>query len=167
MEVNKTPLLDKNKAETGCCPRFEAKKWDQQVFVFKDKPFVRAKTKSFMHIPLNFGGMMKKTWKMIEDAGADTDEFLMLSHDPSLWQGEHYIAVSKEVPGADNIKLSGTYLTKVFEGPLKETSKWVAQMKQYVKANGKNTEKMYLYYTTCPKCAKFYGKNYVVGFAQI
>jgi hypothetical protein len=26
---------------------------------------------------------------------------------------------------------------------------------------------MYFFYTTCPKCAKKYGKNYVVILAQI
>ena len=25
----------------------------------------------------------------------------------------------------------------------------------------------YFYYTTCPKCAKKHGHNYVVGFAQV
>jgi len=25
----------------------------------------------------------------------------------------------------------------------------------------------FFYYTTCPKCAKHYGKNYVVAFAEV
>jgi len=32
---------------------------------------------------------------------------------------------------------------------------------------GKRLRKMYLYYTTCPKCAKKYGKNYIVILAEI
>ena len=28
-------------------------------------------------------------------------------------------------------------------------------------------KKMFFYYTTCPKCAKAYGKNYVVLLAQV
>jgi hypothetical protein len=28
-------------------------------------------------------------------------------------------------------------------------------------------EKMYFFYTTCPKCAKVYGKNYTVLLAKI
>jgi hypothetical protein len=31
----------------------------------------------------------------------------------------------------------------------------------------KEIEKIYFYYTTCPKCAKLYGKNYTVIFAKI
>jgi hypothetical protein len=40
-------------------------------------------------------------------------------------------------------------------------------MDQYVKASGKKTKKYYFYYTTCPKCAKKYGNNYVVAFAEV
>ncbi len=31
----------------------------------------------------------------------------------------------------------------------------------------KDTEKILFYYPTCPKCARIYGKNYVVVFARI
>jgi hypothetical protein len=40
-------------------------------------------------------------------------------------------------------------------------------MKSYVKAKGKALQKLYFFYTTCPKCAKKYGKNYVVLLAQV
>jgi hypothetical protein len=40
-------------------------------------------------------------------------------------------------------------------------------MEQYAKTKEKKIKKMYFSYTTCPKCAKAYGKNYVVLFAQI
>ena len=32
---------------------------------------------------------------------------------------------------------------------------------------GKTTKKFYLFYTTCPKCSKYYGKNHVIGFAEV
>ena len=28
-------------------------------------------------------------------------------------------------------------------------------------------QRLFFYYTTCPRCAKQYGKNYVVGLAQV
>ena len=31
---------------------------------------------------------------------------------------------------------------------------------------GRSSEKLYFWYTTCPKCAKVYGKNYVVLLAE-
>jgi hypothetical protein len=32
---------------------------------------------------------------------------------------------------------------------------------------GRTLETLYFFYTTCPKCAKHYGKNYVVGIAKL
>ena len=78
-----------------------------------------------------------------------------------------YIAVSKEVPGAQMARISGTFLTRVFEGPFANVRKWVQEMKTYVASQKKEIQKLYFFYTTCPKCAKYYGKNYVVLLAQI
>ncbi len=168
MDVNQLPKQNLDAPETDCCPKFDPAPWDEQEFTFKDKLFAKGTTFNFMHIPLTMGSMMKKTWKMIEDTQANSkDEWLLLSYDPSPWKGEHYFAVTKDVPGLEMIKLSGTYLTKVFEGDFKEVKNWVNQSLDYVKAKGKELKKLYFYYTTCPKCAKHYGKNYVVAFAQV
>jgi hypothetical protein len=78
-----------------------------------------------------------------------------------------YIAVEKDIPGAQMKRISGTFLTKVFEGPYKNIRRWVQEMMRYVASKGRQLNKMYFFYTTCPKCAKFYGKNYVVLLAQI
>jgi hypothetical protein len=64
-------------------------------------------------------------------------------------------------------RVSGTFLTKTFEGPYSNTGKWVGEMKAYVKSEGKELKKLYFFYTTCPKCAKVYGKNYTVILATI
>jgi hypothetical protein len=40
-------------------------------------------------------------------------------------------------------------------------------MGEYVKSRGREVKKLYFYYTTCPKCAKKYGKNYVVLLAEV
>jgi hypothetical protein len=37
----------------------------------------------------------------------------------------------------------------------------------FVAARGRKLEKLYFSYTTCPACAKAYGKNYVVLFAKV
>jgi hypothetical protein len=68
-------------------------------------------------------------------------------------------------------EISGTFLTKVFEGPFRDAprwiAKWIANMKRYVAAKNRTLERLYFGYTTCPKCAKAYGKNYVVMFAKV
>ena len=58
-------------------------------------------------------------------------------------------------------------MAQVFEGPYKNIRHWVKQMTDYVRQQGKELKKLYFFYTTCPKCAKYYGKNYVVLLAQI
>ena len=78
-----------------------------------------------------------------------------------------YIAVAKEIPGAEMVRISGTFLTKVFEGPYKNIRHWMEEMKAHVESKTKAMKKMYFFYTTCPKCAKFYGKNYTVILAEI
>jgi hypothetical protein len=40
-------------------------------------------------------------------------------------------------------------------------------MRDHVAARGRTLERLYFGYTTCPKCAKAYGKNYVVLFAKV
>ena len=91
----------------------------------------------------------------------------MLSDEKSLWGADIYIAVSKEVPGAEMAKISGNFLSKVFEGPYSNTGKWAKEIRDFVKLKNKEIKKLYFFYTTCPKCAKFYGKNYTVILAEI
>lgn len=165
--TNVVPKTNMDTSETGCCPRFDPKNWEEKEFVFKDKLFLKAKTFNFFHVPLNIKSMYKNAWAKIMDSKAAKDEFLVLSFDPSPWKGEHYFAVGKEIAGAEMARLSGKYLTKVFEGPFKEAKNWVKKMENYVKEKGKDLKKLYFFYTTCPKCAKHYGKNYVVAFAEV
>ena len=164
MEINTLPKYDMSDNPTNCCPRFKQDGWDEQELHFKNKLFVKAKTKSIFHIPLNMGSVFPKTFSAIEKANArNDDDFIVLSYDPSSWTGEHYFSVNKDVSGQEMVHLSGDFLTKVFEGPYKDAPKMEKEMEEFVKSKGKNVKKTYFFYTTCPKCAKFYGKNYMVA----
>ena len=154
-------------AETGCCPRFNPEPWNEKEVSLQDRLFIKDHVRSFLHIPLNFGKMMVKNMARIKEAGALAPEPLMLVDEKSLWGADIYIAVSKEVPGAKMERVSGTFLTKVFEGPYKDAGKWVKQMKDYGQSKGREIKKMYFFYTTCPSCAKVYGKNYTVIMAMV
>ena len=92
---------------------------------------------SFLHIPLNFGAVMKRSMATIEAAGAAPDEMVVLSDENSLWGADVYIAISKDIPGARTTTLSGTFLTKVFEGPYRNMRNWIEEMKSFVKGKGK------------------------------
>lgn len=155
-----------------CCPRFDPETFQEKEITWKEKHFVKDETFSFFHIPLNFGGMVNRVNVQLEAANAmpeDGDAIMMQSVDPcSPWLTEVYIASKTEnVPNAEMVKLSGTFLTKVYEGPYYDMGKWVNNMKTHVKEKGKANKCIYARYTECPKCAKKHGKNYVVLMAQI
>jgi len=154
-------------AETGCCPRFNPQPWNEKEITFQDKLFIKDHVRCFMHIPLNFGKVMVKNMERIQKADALAPEPLLLSDENSLWGADVYIAVTKDVPGAEMARISGIFLTKVFEGPYKNAGKWAKEMKAYVQSKAREIKKMYFFYTTCPKCAEFYGKNYTVILAKV
>lgn len=154
-------------SETGCCPRFNPEPWDEKEIIWQDKIFLKDRVRSFFHIPLNFGSVMVRNMEKIAKADALAPEPILLSDENSLWGADVYIAVSKEVPQAQMKKISGTFLTKVFEGPYRDACKWTRQMKEYVKSKDRNLKKPYFFYTTCPRCAKYYGKNYTVMVAGV
>ncbi len=169
MPVREVIVVNKldEQSETGCCPRFNPEPWDEKEISWQDNLFIKDHVISFLHIPLGFGKAMTKNMEMIQAADALALEPLMLSDENSLWGSDVYIAVSKEVPQAENVRISGTFLTRVFEGPYKNTGKWAREMQAYVGAKGREMKKMYFFYTTCPKCAKVYGKNYTVILAEV
>lgn len=165
--MNYVPARDMKLSITGCCPPFNPAEWDGQTFIFHQKLFIRFYTHSALHIPVAMNARMKKVLRQISDAGATSPEFLMLSHELSPWRAEHYIAVSKEVPEADMVRLNGTYLSRVFDGPYKNIRLWRDELMKYVMDKGKQPLKTYFSYAMCPHCAKEYGHNYVVGFEQV
>lgn len=168
MELNKLPDYDPSDNPTGCCPRFNPEGWDKQELHFKDKPFVKAETRSMFHIPVNMGKVFSKTFEAIERAdGMDEHQFIVLTKDTSPWKSEHLFSVTKEVTGEEMEYLSGDYVTHVFEGPYKEAKQWYKEMERYTEEKGKKPKNIYFFYTTCPNCAKYYGKNYVVGVAEV
>jgi hypothetical protein len=152
---------------TGCCQPFDPSPWQDQEITWKDEPFVQDHVRSFLHVPLRFGKHVTENQALIEAARAVPAVPLMLSDEKSAWGADLYIRVTKPVPGARMASLSGTFLTRVYEGPYRDAPKWAANMQSFVKARGKKLEKLYFAYTTCPACAKAYGKNYVVLFAKI
>ena len=96
-----------------------------------------------------------------------TDSRRLFSGENSFWGADVYVEVSKDIPGARMATISGSFLSKVFEGSYGNIGHWIEEMKRFVQSRGKVVERLYFFYTTCPKCAKLHGKNYVVILAQI
>lgn len=154
-------------SETGCCPRFVPEPWDEKEITWQGKLFLKDRVRCLLHVPLNFGKVMVRNMEKIKAADALAPEPLMLAEHSSPWRMDLYIAVGKEVPGCPMATISGTFLAKVFEGPYKNARQWCARMGDFVKSRGRQTKKTYYFYTTCPRCAEFYGKNYTVLLAEV
>lgn len=154
-----------------CCPKFDTIPWDEKTHQWQEKLFIKDSIPQLFHIPLpwTINQTMERMWNKAQEAQAvpDLKDFLILAYDPSPWKSEFYLAVAKEVPGTENVKLTGTFLSKVFDGPYQNVPQWIKDMDTYVATKGKTTQKYYFYFTTCPKCAKIHGHNYVVAFAQV
>ena len=156
-----------NITQTDCCPKFNPEPWNEKEITWNNKLFVKDKVISFFHIPLNFGKVMIRNMNKIKAANALEENAIVLSNEKSLWGSDVFISVSSDVAESNMIKISGKFLSKVYEGSYQNMGKWIKDMKDYVSSKGKEIKTIYFYYTTCPKCAKKYGKNYVVILAEI
>jgi hypothetical protein len=154
-------------SETDCCARLDPALWDDKLFDWKEKPFLKDRILAFLHVPLNFGKVMRRDQEAIEQASAHPEQPLWLTHDTSPWASDLYLAVDRDVPNASVTRLSGTFISKVFEGPYRNIGRWIAEMEMHVAAKGRRLERVYFFYATCPKCAKQFKKNQVVLFAKV
>ena len=55
----------------------------------------------------------------------------------------------------------------MYEGNFKDTKKWCFDFEEILKDKNLKITNLYFWYTTCPKCAKEYGKNYVVLIGKV
>lgn len=158
-------MNEKQSAE--CCPKFDPSPWDEKAFEWDKKKFVKDKVFTLFYIPINFGAVVRRLMAKIEKAGGKTQDWMGLSDHTSRWNMDLYVAVDREIPDTENVILSGKFFSKAYEGDFKDTDKWCKNFEILAKNKGLEIEKMYMWYTTCPKCAKKYGKNYVVIVAQV
>jgi hypothetical protein len=148
--------------EDTCCPRFDPAPWDDKTHKWKDKRFIKGSVRTLLFMPLNFGAVMRKLTAQVESAGAKMPDWLALSDHTSRWNMDVYLAVDREIPGAENNTLSGTFFSRVYEGSFKDSKLWCKDFEAVAAEKKLAIDKWYMWYTTCPKCAKKYGKDYVV-----
>lgn len=154
-----------------CCSEFDPALWEGKIHVWENKLFVKDSIPAFLHIPLpgKIDKLMTGMLKKLQDAEATpaTEEFLVLTKDCSLWRSDYFFSVTKEVPEEENVRISGKFISKVYDGPYRDIPKFMKQARQAVEESGHKVGDFYIYYTTCPKCAKKYGHNYMVVFVGI
>jgi hypothetical protein len=160
-------MSQENLVEDICCPKFDPVPWNEKTFEWKDKKFIKDKVFTIFYIPVNYGSIMKKLDKKLTLANAENPQAMCLSDHTSMWNMDLYLAVDKEIPNMHNTTMSGNFVSKVYEGSFKETGNWQKDFIEWSKTKGYKTLKQFMWYTTCPKCVKKYGKNYVVILAEI
>lgn len=82
--------------------------------------------------------------------------------DPAPWDNKTHNWVDKP--------FIRDYLMQFFHMPLPSMmGKVIGRMwkKAQDAGQGKKAKKYYFYYTSCPKCAKKFGHNYIVAFAEV
>lgn len=165
--MQKPIIMTTPEKKFDCCPPFNPEPWNDKSFSWKNKQFVKGKVKTFFYMPIGFGKEMQRLDKKISDAGTSIADNLGLSDHTSKWNMDVYLAVDKPVPGEENLQMSGNFYSRVYEGPFSDTGKWHKDFVENAKQKGLTTGKTYMWYTTCPKCAKKYGKNYTVILAEV
>ena len=68
---------------------------------------------------------------------------------------------------AKNTTLSGTFISKVFDGAFNAAPKFIKQMDSYLAKQDEKASDYYVHYAYCPKCATEAGHNYKVLFAEV
>jgi len=155
-----------------CCPEFDVEKWDNLSLTWEEKPFIKESIPTLFHFPFPpmIGKRMRKMCDLAAEADADIPDIkdaLVLFHDPSAFKSEIYYSVTKEVAGANNTSITGTFETKVFDGPYNAIPRYMKEMEKHLSQMGEKAKDYYVHYAYCPNCAKKYGNNYMILFALI
>ncbi|MDH5718263.1 MAG: hypothetical protein OEZ22_11600 [Spirochaetia bacterium] len=155
-----------------CCPEFHPEKWNEKTIKWKNKPFIKESIPAFFHIPFPpmIGRKIKKMMALAEKANKeenDKEKVLIMFTDPTPFKSEIYISVTGEVEGANNAPLTGTFITKVFDGGYNQIPKFVKIMNKYLEEKSKKAKNYYVHYAYCPRCLKKFGHNYMILFAKI
>jgi hypothetical protein len=123
-----------------------------------------------MPFPPMIGKKITKMLKMSEDSNmtpANKTNMLILFTDPTPFKSEIYLSIKGTIPNANNATISGTFISRVFEGGYTAIPKFIKQMNEYLADENKKAKTYYTHYAYCPGCAKKYGHNYVILFAQV
>lgn len=159
-------------ADEECCPEFKTEKWDKKTFDWDRKLFLKETISTFFHIPLpaSIGKKVTRMHTLAEKQEAaipDKTDALILFRDPSAFRSEIYYAVTKNVEGATNDTISGSFAARVFDGPYSSVPGHIKDMNKYLAEKGQVAKDYYIHYAYCPKCAKKFGHNYMILFAKV
>ncbi|HAX95790.1 MAG TPA: hypothetical protein DCY35_04610 [Prolixibacteraceae bacterium] len=161
-----------NTQNQECCPEFNPAKWDKKTFQWENKHFLKETIPTIFHIPMpaTVGKRITKMMELADKAEAnipDKTDALVLFRDPSAFRSEILYSVTKPIGGATNTFVTGTYQARVFEGSYSSVSKHMHTMQNELRIHGKEAKDFMVHYAYCPGCAKKFGHNYMILFAEV
>ena len=138
-----------------CCPRFDPAPWNGKLFEWNNKRFIKDSVTTQFYIPLNFGEVIMRMNERVARDGAEMPDWLCLSDHTSESNMDLYLAVDREVKDAENITLSGKFLSKAYEGSFENTGEWCRDFEELCKRSGIGYQKMvYVVYYLSGLCRK-------------
>ncbi|TET28262.1 hypothetical protein E3J68_03285 [Candidatus Aerophobetes bacterium] len=153
--------------EEKCCPQLKKEDWDKKEVEWKEKPFYKTKYHSLFHIPINFGGVVRKAMEEITSRDLDEEPAMMFSKEESMFSSTLLISLKRDAKDLETERLSGKYISMIFENGYRQTPKWMRELGKYIEGQGKVAKDFLFWYVTCPRCARKYGKTQTVIFAKV
>ena len=161
-----------NELINDCCPVFEPDRWDDKMLDWNKKPFIMATVPAENHVPetSKIQEAVTQMMKLATDANAlapDMLDTLMLFMGPSPSQSNIYLSVTKNVPNANNVTLSGEFKTHVQQGNYENVGHMINQMNADLADHKIAVKNIYAHYAYCPQCEASVGHNYTTLFAEV
>lgn len=156
-----------NDKAAECCPQFIPQPWQDLVIEWHNKKFIKDKICTLLYMPVNFGKVITRMLTAVDKAEAICKDYLCLSEHTSMWNMNMFVAVDRDIPGFTQEVLNGKFYSRVYEGSFNKTGQWTKDFAKAATEKGLKTGRLFMWYTTCPKCAKKFGKNYVVLLAEV
>jgi hypothetical protein len=168
-QVTSKPLAKMKPKEDICCKNIDLAKWNFRRVKWRNKPFYVVKYGTFFHIPIGMDKVMTNGMELLRTKyKTDYPEF-WLAKDTGLFSAKMFFAVNRVNPRDPNvIMLSGTYVTRGFQGPYKNMGNYIRVfMEQVHQKYGLKPKDLLFWYVNCPKCAKKQGGPKIVIFGKI
>ena len=151
-----------------CCMKFDTIKYDNKTHRWKNKKFVKD---SVFAKPFGVDKKVAEMKTKIEEwrwiTRTRPENVLVLFNAANSFKWEIYISIDNYVDWMNYVELSWVYFSKVYDASFDTANKLMEDMEEYLKKKGKDAHNYYIHYAYCPDCAKHYGDNYTVLFAEI
>lgn len=149
------------------CPRLVREEWDMVEHQWDKKPFYALPYRSFFGLPTNLGRQTRAAVDLLYRRGLLAEVPINFAVNEQTFGGTLLIAINRNVKDLETRAMSGKFMSFFFAGKYTERAHWIRHVYRYGRANHLNFHELYIWYATCPVCAKKQGYAQVVIFGKI